>query len=83
MSEVEPRDTATREEDVSGDEGAATTRFRGGDPTGADAATGGSGDANSTTGTSENDVFVGRTAGVDTGYEEETGAEVRAEAESG
>ncbi len=79
MTEHEPRDTASREEDVSSDAGAATSRFSGGDPGTQTAPSGGSGDANSTTGTSENDVFVGRTAGADTGYEEETGAEVRAE----
>ncbi len=79
MTEHEPRDTASREEDVSSDAGAVTSRFSGGDPGAQTAPSGGSGDANSTTGTSENDVFVGRTAGADTGYEEETGAEVRAD----
>ncbi len=82
MSEQDPRDTATREEDVSGDDAMATTRFSGGDTNASRTAGDGTGDTNSTTGTSGNDVFVGRTAGADTGYEEETGAEVRADAES-
>jgi hypothetical protein len=34
-------------------------------------------DTNSSTGTTPNDEFVGRAAGQDTGYEEETGAERR------
>ena len=37
-------------------------------------------DQNETTGTTPNDKFVGRVAGVDVGYEEEQGAEVRAAA---
>jgi hypothetical protein len=37
-------------------------------------------DQGSTTGTTPDDEFVGRVAGSDAGYEEETGAERRAEA---
>lgn len=40
-------------------------------------------DGSSTTGTDENDEFVGRTAGQDAGYAGETGAEARAEEASG
>jgi hypothetical protein len=36
-------------------------------------------DAPSTTGTAENETFVGRVAGQDAGYTGETGAEARAE----
>jgi hypothetical protein len=36
-------------------------------------------DGNSTTGTDENEEFVGRAAGDDAGYTSETGAEARAE----
>jgi hypothetical protein len=39
-------------------------------------------DAESTTGTDENALFVGRVAGDDVGYTDETGAEARAERES-
>lgn len=39
-------------------------------------------DGSSTTGTDENEEFVGRTAGLDAGYAGETGAEARAEAGS-
>jgi hypothetical protein len=39
-------------------------------------------DGPSTTGTDENEEFVGRVAGQDSGYEGETGAEARAERES-
>ena len=38
-------------------------------------------DAPATTGTDENDEFVGRVAGQDAGYSGETGAEARAEKE--
>jgi hypothetical protein len=38
------------------------------------------GDAPGTTGTDENEEFVGRTAGRDLGYAEQTGAEARAAA---
>jgi hypothetical protein len=65
--------TYDREDDVATDEGLANSR-----PTGGDGGQGG--DAGSTTGTGESGEFVGRTAGQDLGYEEETGAEARAEA---
>ena len=62
------------ESDVDDDRSVAGSRVGGGDPNEA------ASDANSTTGTTPNDEFVGRAGGVDTGYEEETGAEARAEA---
>jgi hypothetical protein len=40
-------------------------------------------DQHSTTGTTPNETYVGRVAGTDTGYEEETGAERRARADRG
>lgn len=61
-----------REDDVATDDQLANSRATGGDP-------GQGGDAGSTTGTGESEEFVGRTAGQDLGYEEETGAEVRAQ----
>ncbi|HZB49475.1 MAG TPA: hypothetical protein VE547_10320 [Mycobacteriales bacterium] len=61
-----------REDDVATDDKLANTRATGGDP-------GQGGDAGTTTGTGENEEFVGRAAGQDLGYEEETGAEVRAQ----
>ena len=39
-------------------------------------------DGSSTTGTDENEKFVGRVAGQDSGYAGETGAEARAEGDS-
>jgi hypothetical protein len=60
------------EPDVQKDSGTARRRDTGGvpDPHAAD--------QHSTTGTTPNETFVGRVAGADTGYEEETGAERRA-----
>jgi hypothetical protein len=59
------------EDDVSLEEDSRSPRATGGDvePGGAD--------QHSTTGTSRNDLFVGRVAGADTGAEETTGAEKR------
>ena len=74
MAGDNPKDTAEREGDVSSDNAVSTSRFTGGDDDGGSAP-----DTHSTTGTTENDTFVGRTAGADTGYEDETGAEVRAQ----
>jgi hypothetical protein len=68
--------TYDREDDVDTDTGLANPRPVGGDPD-QDA------DAGTTTGTGTNDEFVGRAAGQDVGYEEETGAEARAQAERG
>lgn len=68
--------TFDREDDVDTDDALANSRKTGGGDTQA-------GDSGTTTGTGENEEFVGRTAGQDLGYEEETGAEVRAEAERG
>ncbi len=61
-----------REDDVDTDDQLANSRATGGDP-------GQRGDSGSTTGTGENEEFVGRTAGQDLGYEAETGAEARAQ----
>jgi hypothetical protein len=62
------------EDDVDQDDAQALSRATGGGPS--DEA-----DAQSTTGTGESDEFVGRVAGQDVGYAEETGAERRAAAE--
>lgn len=72
---VTPRPKPHSERDVPADSAVAESRASGGDPAaqGADHA--------STTGTGENDEFVGRAAGQDLGYAEETGAERRARAE--
>jgi hypothetical protein len=60
------------ESDVDGDdEHQALSRATGGEPQE------GAPDPNSTTGSTPNDEFVGRAAGQDVGYEEETGAERR------
>ena len=64
--------TYDREDDVSTDPALANSRPAGGDPTQRK-------DSGSTTGTGENDEFVGRIAGQDLGYEEETGAEARSQ----
>jgi hypothetical protein len=67
------RDYGAGEGDVADDAGVASSRESGGDADESAA------DTNSTTGTTPNDEFVGRTSGQDTGYEGETGAEARAE----
>jgi len=61
------------ETDVHRDDAQALTRATGGEPQ-PDAP-----DANSTTGTTPNDMYVGRDQGQDVGYAGETGAERRAE----
>jgi hypothetical protein len=66
--------TYDREDDVDTDGALANSRSTGGDESQ-------EGDSGTTTGTGHSEEFVGRTAGQDLGYEEETGAEVRAEAE--
>ena len=63
--------TFDREDDVETDRTLANSRATGGDPEQ-------DGDAGSTTGTGASEEFVGRAQGQDVGYEEETGAEVRA-----
>ena len=68
--------TFDREDDVDTDPALANSRPSGGDP-------GSGADAGTTTGTGSNDEFVGRAQGQDVGYEEETGAEVRAQAARG
>jgi hypothetical protein len=68
--------TFDREDDVDTDRGLANSRAAGGGPRQ-------DGDSGSTTGTGQSEEFVGRAQGQDVGYEEETGAEVRAEAERG
>ncbi len=65
-----------RETDAPADEALANSRETGGDPDAEGA------DAEATTGTGENDEFVGRVSGQDNGYAGETGAEARA-AQSG
>jgi hypothetical protein len=61
------------EPDVDPDGARADSRDTGG------VADGGKPDQGSTTGTTPDDEYVGRVAGQDIGYEEETGAERRAE----
>ena len=62
------------EADVDRDDAEALTRSTGGGPDDAP-------DGQATTGTGESDTFVGRVAGQDAGYAEETGAERRAAAQ--
>jgi hypothetical protein len=61
------------EDDVDRDDAQALSRATGGGPSDEP-------DARSTTGTGDSDEFVGRVAGQDVGYAEETGAERRAAA---
>ncbi len=61
------------ENDVAVDRGLARSRAHGGPPRPGDVS-----DAATTTGTAENQLFVGRIAGDDLGYVGETGAEARA-----
>lgn len=72
-------DPRPHEEDADPDDAEALSRATGGVPD-EDVP-----DQHSTTGTTENDTFVGRVAGQDVGYAGETGAEKRAayEAENG
>jgi hypothetical protein len=62
------------ERDVEPDEGVAASRDEGGVPNPEHP------DQQTTTGTTPNEEFVGRVAGQDVGYAEETGAERRAAA---
>jgi hypothetical protein len=64
------------ERDVEPDHGVARSRDTGGVPDSDHP------DQQTTTGTTPNEEFVGRVAGQDVGYAEETGAERRAEEES-
>jgi hypothetical protein len=61
-----------RQDDIGTDPALANSRPIGGDPTQRE-------DSGTTTGTGENEEFVGRIAGQDLGYEEETGAEARSQ----
>lgn len=73
------------EPDVEVDPNVARNRDTGGvDPDRKDRPDPGHGDPDgpSTTGTDENETFVGRVAGQDAGYEGETGAEARATEDS-
>ena len=67
---MEP-DPRPGEDDVERDDAVASTRASGGGVSDAP-------DADSTTGTGDSEEFVGRVAGQDVGYAEETGAERRA-----
>ena len=74
----------TSEPDVEADQQLARSRDTGGvDPDRKDRSDPhhGDPDGSSTTGTDENQEFVGRIAGQDAGFEGETGAEARAERE--
>ncbi|MHA6795544.1 hypothetical protein ACVGVM_18800 [Pseudonocardia bannensis] len=66
------RSQSESESDVADDEAVAASRDTGGRPASDDP------DEGTTTGTTENDEFVGRVSGQDVGYAEETGAEARA-----
>ena len=68
-----PHDPRPSEEDVDPDDAQALSRATGGGESQAP-------DAASTTGTGDSGEFVGRVAGQDVGYAEETGAERRAAA---
>jgi hypothetical protein len=68
----------TSEPDVESDPQIARTRETGGVPDHPADST--EGDSPGTTGTADNDEFVGRAAGRDLGYAGETGAEARAQA---
>jgi hypothetical protein len=70
------------EPDVSTDTHLARTRETGGER-GEHPADRASDDESTTTGTGESGEFVGRVAGQDAGFEEETGAEARAEQQRG
>lgn len=67
------------EDDVAADRQVAGTREAGG----SDEHPAPEPDAETTTGTGRNEEFVGRVAGQDEGFAEETGAEARAEQERG
>ena len=71
----------TSEPDIEADPQLARSRETGGVSAHPDDRT--EGDALGTTGTDENEEFVGRAAGRDLGYAGETGAEARAAAEEG
>lgn len=71
----EPENDDRAEADVDSDPQRADSRATGGVEDGSKP------DQGSTTGTTPDDEYVGRIAGTDIGYEEETGAERRAEAE--
>jgi len=66
--------TFDREDDVDADSKLANSRATGGDAEDG-------GDSAATTGTGQSEEFVGRAGGQDIGYEEESGAEVRGQAE--
>ena len=68
--------TYDREDDVDTDDALANSRPTGGGDSE-------EGDSGTTTGTGHSEEFVGRAAGQDLGYEEETGAEARSEANRG
>ena len=68
-------DPRPSEEDVDPDDAQALSRATGGGDSDA-------GDAATTTGTGQSETFVGRAAGQDVGYAEETGAERRAAEQS-
>ncbi|GAB2807664.1 hypothetical protein GCM10027176_10860 [Actinoallomurus bryophytorum] len=68
------RRNKSAERDVEPDEGVATSREEGGVPNPEHP------DQHTTTGTTPSEEFVGRVAGQDVGYAEETGAERRFEA---
>ncbi len=70
------REGRPREDDVADDQGQALSRATGGDEDPSKP------DQHSSTGTTDNEVFVGRVSGQDVGYAGETGAERRAQWEA-
>lgn len=68
---MQDRNTPASESDVAADREVVRSRNTGGDPDED------RGDAQSTTGTGDNETFVGQVSGDDAGYAEETGAEAR------
>ena len=71
-----PGDPRPGEEDVDPDDASALSRAAGGGPSDQP-------DADATTGTGRSGTAVGRVAGQDVGYAEETGAERRAAEQGG
>ena len=72
-----PEASHPSEQDVPADPKVASSRATGGEHEGTVDGSGTFGDATSETGTGETGDFVGRVAGDDPGYADETGAEAR------
>lgn len=77
LEDTVPHDPRPGEDDVDRDDQQALSRATGGEPDP------GAPDQGSSTGTTPTEGYVGRVAGQDVGYAEETGAERRAAAAEG